>query len=348
MSNQYNIASYLRTGTVLRHKLTASTYHYAVFVDEKIGTMGFSQNVETGNGVFEIIPLRRREWEIVTDIPQLLEPEEIKFNMKEAYKRFKQSGEAPKYNVKSYNCEHWATEIVAGTPDSKQARERLLLILKSGGAAGAAGVVTGPAVMSLVMSFAAASTGTAISTLSGAAATNAALAWLGGGAIAAGGGGMVAGAMMLAALTTGGAAIAAIGIGFAAWKALSSGQSKRLNAIVTEYITLLKKGELSADLAFSGVDIEENAKKAVQTLDKAYFLGASFAKPEALAEIQNKIATVKDEYPQFFEPTQWDKVMGSVIDKVTEVGNVINRQLSEQAMNASKLLANWASRRSQT
>ena len=45
---------------------------------------------------------------------------------------------------------------------------------------------------------AAASTGTAISSLSGAAATNATLAWLGGGSLAAGGGGMAAGTVVLA------------------------------------------------------------------------------------------------------------------------------------------------------
>ncbi|WGT47298.1 hypothetical protein [Tessaracoccus lacteus] len=46
--------------------------------------------------------------------------------------------------------------------------------------------------------FGTASTGTAISTLSGAVASNAALAWLGGGAITAGGGGMAAGSALLA------------------------------------------------------------------------------------------------------------------------------------------------------
>lgn len=53
----------------------------------------------------------------------------------------------------------------------------------------------------LVSLFGAASTGTAISTLSGAAAYNATLAWFGGGAIAAGGGGMAAGAMTLIDIT---------------------------------------------------------------------------------------------------------------------------------------------------
>lgn len=71
--------------------------------------------------------------------------------------------------------------------------------------AGAAGVSAGVAVaamgptaaMGIATTFGVASTGTAISTLSGAAATNAALAWLGGGALAAGGGGIVAGETIL-------------------------------------------------------------------------------------------------------------------------------------------------------
>jgi len=69
-----------------------------------------------------------------------------------------------------------------------------------------AGVATGAAIVSVAptvamwvaTTFGTASTGTAISALSGAAATNAALAWLGGGALAAGGGGMAAGNAFLA------------------------------------------------------------------------------------------------------------------------------------------------------
>ena len=69
-----------------------------------------------------------------------------------------------------------------------------------------AGLSCGVAVASLAPSaamwvattFGTASTGTAISALSGAAATSAKLAWLGGGALAAGGGGMAAGNAFLA------------------------------------------------------------------------------------------------------------------------------------------------------
>ncbi|MCD8490298.1 MAG: hypothetical protein LRZ84_27120 [Desertifilum sp.] len=57
--------------------------------------------------------------------------------------------------------------------------------------------------MGLATSVGVASTGTAISQLSGAAATNATLAWLGGGSLAAGGGGMALGSLVLGGITLG-------------------------------------------------------------------------------------------------------------------------------------------------
>lgn len=64
--------------------------------------------------------------------------------------------------------------------------------------AGVTVAAMGPtAAMGVATTFGVASTGTAISSLSGAAATNAALAWLGGGTLAAGGGGMAAGESLL-------------------------------------------------------------------------------------------------------------------------------------------------------
>lgn len=71
------------------------------------------------------------------------------------------------------------------------------------------GVATSAAVYGLVGTLAAASTGTAISTLSGAAATNATLAWLGGGTIAAGGGGVAAGTVVLGGIVVGPAILVA-------------------------------------------------------------------------------------------------------------------------------------------
>ncbi len=69
----------------------------------------------------------------------------------------------------------------------------------AGFTAGAAVASMAPtAAMWVATTFGTASTGTAISTLSGAAATNATLAWLGGGALATGGGGTAAGTALLA------------------------------------------------------------------------------------------------------------------------------------------------------
>ncbi|MFC4127213.1 hypothetical protein [Nocardia rhizosphaerae] len=69
----------------------------------------------------------------------------------------------------------------------------------AGFAAGTAVAGLGPsAAMWVATTFGTASTGSAISTLSGAAASQAALAWLGGGALAAGGGGTAAGSTLLA------------------------------------------------------------------------------------------------------------------------------------------------------
>lgn len=80
-----------------------------------------------------------------------------------------------------------------------EAAKKSALGAGAGAAAGAAIVSVAPAAaMWIATTFGTASTGTAISALSGAAATNAALAWLGGGALAAGGGGMSAGTALLA------------------------------------------------------------------------------------------------------------------------------------------------------
>ena len=67
-------------------------------------------------------------------------------------------------------------------------------------ASGGAGAISGAVAFGAVGMFASASTGTAISALSGAAATNATIAWLGGGSLAAGGGGMALGAVVLGGL----------------------------------------------------------------------------------------------------------------------------------------------------
>ncbi len=76
------------------------------------------------------------------------------------------------------------------------------------------------AAMWVATTFGTASTGTAISALSGAAATNAALAWLGGGALAVGGGGMAAGQALLALAGPVGWGLAGTSLALSIWLAI--------------------------------------------------------------------------------------------------------------------------------
>ena len=103
---------------------------------------------------------------------------------------------------------------------------------------------------SAVMAFGAASTGTAISSLSGAAATNATLAWLGGGSLAAGGGGMAAGSVVLGtitATTTGVFALAAAGI-------VASAYYSKKYTEATAYLEEVRTARAKAKLGWAAME----------------------------------------------------------------------------------------------
>lgn len=94
------------------------------------------------------------------------------------------------------------------TSKDKTKTDRAVQVTKTGGriVARLAGGAGAPAVVSALVGFwGTAGTGTAISTLSGAAATKATLAWLGGGTLAAGGFGVAGGAVVLSVIGVGGA-----------------------------------------------------------------------------------------------------------------------------------------------
>ncbi len=110
----------------------------------------------------------------------------------------------------------------AGKPRAAIAAMDKALVGASGALSGAA---AGVGAWTLVSAVGVASTGTAISTLSGAAATSATMAWFGGGALAAGGGGMVAGTLVL----TGVAVIPALTVGVFSWHV-----RKKLEEVSTE------------------------------------------------------------------------------------------------------------------
>lgn len=131
------------------------------------------------------------------------------------------------------NLEINASTALAGTA----AAGTLGAVAAFGAASAAPAAVTGA-----VTALASASTGTAIASLHGVAATNAVLAWLGGGSLAAGGGGMAAGAATLATITT--AATAAAG-GFVAIAAAGLVASHHYSKKLTE----AKEYEKNVDIA---------------------------------------------------------------------------------------------------
>lgn len=130
---------------------------------------------------------------------------------------------------------------------------------------GGAVVALGPtAAMGVATTFGVASTGTAISSLSGAAATNAALAWLGGGALATGGGGMVAGEAFLALAGPIGWTIAGISILASVFSIFNAKFDKeKLEAI---FCLISKRDEKKYDLAI--VELNERIKRIIDESDK--------------------------------------------------------------------------------
>lgn len=96
-----------------------------------------------------------------------------------------------------------------GYSDLKTANRQMMI----GTASTSAGAAFTCGAMWVATTWGTAGTGTAISSLSGAAASNAAMAWLGGGTVASGGGGMAAGAAVL----TGGAVVVIAGVAAAGY-----------------------------------------------------------------------------------------------------------------------------------
>ena len=163
------------------------------------------------------------------------------------------------------------------------------------------------AAMGVATTFGVASTGTAISSLSGAAANSAALAWLGGGSVAAGGGGVAAGNAFLALAgpvgwgIAGAMLTASIGAGVVANRKneevakeameeqkkveLLARQLKEKVIEVTELIELTEKqteGIYLANLSLTGMDY------SLFTNDEKYQAGALVNSTLSLTAMVNK------------------------------------------------------------
>lgn len=132
------------------------------------------------------------------------------------------------------------------------------------GAAGGvgSGALTGIAAYGAVVNFGAASTGTAIGTLSGAAASKATLAWFGGGAISAKGLGVAGGMTVLGGLVAG-PALAVGGM-------IASSKVDKKVAEANKNVSKAKKEEAKMQTAESGLGgIQRVVKLIDDTLDKA-------------------------------------------------------------------------------
>lgn len=134
--------------------------------------------------------------------------------------------------------------------------------IASGGIASlGAGALTGIGAYGSVSLFATASTGTAISSLSGAVATNATLAWFGGGALYAGGLGMAGGLAILGGITA--APVLALG-GF-----LYSKKAKEaLDNATSDYCEVLEKVEEMKTAKATAKGIENILKQIIKELNR--------------------------------------------------------------------------------
>lgn len=187
------------------------------------------------------------------------------------------------------------------------------------GVGGAAGIGTGAAVAALAPSaamwvtttFGTASTGTAISALSGAVAQRAALAWLGGGALAAGGGGMVAGKALLALAGP-------VGWGIAAASTAATGITVGIKnkKIADAAMAEAKKMTIaSAMLKATGVKIDDLHEKTV------------ILKDALQAMYQNNIQYLNADYTALSESAKLS--LGTLVNNTLSLAALLNKVVED-------------------
>ena len=184
-----------------------------------------------------------------------------------------------------------------------------------GGAALAFGAYNG------TMLLATASTGTAISTLGGVAATNATLAWLGGGSLAAGGYGMAGGMMVLGGIVAG-PALAIFGhiVGNKGEEALNKAR------------TNLEQARTIRDQADQMTD-KLHAVEQVTALANATFSNVSAHLRRSISELKDTIAKHGEDYQGFtsasrevvFRTVKFAQLIKAMIDTpiLDEDGNLV-------------------------
>lgn len=190
----------------------------------------------------------------------------------------------------------------------------------AGVAAGAGVAMFGPsAAMAIATTFGTASTGTLISTLSGAAATKAALAWLGGGALVAGGGGMAAGNAFLALAgpvgwAIGGGTLLTAGL-------FKSGKNKKIAEDAMK-----KTAEVKASTKVVSGSIQE-----IKEMNKLVTLHC-----ESLAEMTSAIKSELEVYNFDFMKMESNQdlvySLGSLVNNACTAGELLNKPVGAEPL----------------
>ena len=221
-----------------------------------------------------------------------------------------------------------------------------------GGLGGAAvgtagGFAAAGATTSAVMALGTASTGTAIASLSGVAATNATLAALGGGALAAGGGGIALGTTILGATT--------LGVGLLVGGVIFNVTGGKLSDKADEAWAQMKKAEKTIDTACTYLNDLENAATqytgsitAVYDKYKDIFGYVSYTvntlhetnwndfSKEAKTATQNAVLLVGLLYKM---------CQVSLVEKAendNELNKVNNNAVDESMRNAQNIMSDWS------
>ena len=218
-----------------------------------------------------------------------------------------------------------------------------------GGLGGAAlgtagGFAAAGATTSAVMALGTASTGTAIASLSGAAATNATLAALGGGALAAGGGGIALGTTILGATT--------LGIGLLVGGVIFNFTGCKLSDKADEAYRQMKEAEKKINTACKYLtDLKKTAQKYYTTLEavnKKY--SDTFAYVSYVVNVLNKT-----DWFEFSEnektATENTVLLVGLLYKMCQVSlvnkaendeemNTINKQQVDDSINSAETVLN--------
>ena len=189
----------------------------------------------------------------------------------------------------------------------------------TGGAAGAAvGGAAAYGAFTAVAMFGAASTGAAISTLSGVAATNATLAVLGGGTLAAGGAGMAGGALLL----TGMVAAPAAALAAAGFYMLKQRRTKQEEERLRHEVT---SAEISLDQSQTGFDtMVDTLQRATELIEYVSIHGA------------HALSKWKDDLPA--HPRQWDDLDENGQTSYNQFLTVAGCLLAVSSINVGALL----------